>query len=112
MPPSDSSPRPQDSRAVVPLLSLCAFASAASMRICDPLLPVFASEFNVPLASAAATTNGFALAYGLCQFFLGPLGDRFGKLLIVVLTGALAGLAAIACALAPDLHSPCPTVAG
>ena len=53
-------------------------ASAASMRICDPLLPVFANEFNVPLASAAATTNGFALAYGLCQFFLGPIGDRYG----------------------------------
>ena len=103
MPPPDPTPRPQDSSAVVPLLSLCAFASAASMRICDPLLPVFANEFNVPLASAAATTNGFALAYGLCQFFLGPLGDRFGKLLIVVLTGALAGLAAIACALAPNL---------
>lgn len=89
----------------MPLLSLCAFASAASMRICDPLLPMLASQFNVPLASAAATTNGFALAYGLCQFFLGPLGDRYGKLLIVVITGALAGVAAIACALAPDLQS-------
>lgn len=103
--PPDSAASPQDRRTVVPLLSLCAFASAASMRICDPLLPVLATQFDVPLASAAATTNGFALAYGLCQFFLGPLGDRYGKLLIVVVTGALAGLAAIACALAPDLQS-------
>lgn len=103
MTPPDPISRPQDARAVVPLLSLCAFASAASMRICDPLLPVFSAEFDVPLASAAATTNGFALAYGLCQFFLGPIGDRYGKLLVVVMTGALAGLAAIACALAPDL---------
>ena len=101
--PTPPSPAPPDRSAIVPLLSLCAFASAASMRICDPLLPVFADEFDVPLASAAATTNGFALAYGLCQFFLGPLGDRFGKLLIVVLTGALAGLTAVACALAPNL---------
>lgn len=92
-----------DRRTVVPLLSLCAFASAASMRICDPLLPVFAADFDVPLAHAAATTNGFALAYGLCQFFLGPLGDRFGKLLLVTITGALACLAAVACAVAPDL---------
>lgn len=94
-----------DSRAVVPLLSLCAFASAASMRICDPLLPIFSTEFEVSLASAAATTNGFALAYGICQFFFGPLGDRYGKLLVIVVTGALAGLAAVACALASDLQA-------
>ena len=29
------------------LLATCAFASAASMRICDPLLPVLARDFDV-----------------------------------------------------------------
>jgi predicted MFS family arabinose efflux permease len=91
------------SRAIVPLLSLCAFASAASMRICDPLLPLFSVQFDVPLARAAQTTTGFALAYGCCQFLFGPLGDRYGKLLVITVTAALAGLCAVGCALSPTL---------
>ncbi len=90
---------------VVPLLSLCAFASAASMRICDPLLPMLASQFDAPLARVAQTTTGFALAYGCCQFLFGPLGDRYGKLLVIVVTAALSGLCSVACALAPSLDA-------
>ena len=82
---------------------MCAFASAASMRLCDPLLPVLAAEFGVTLTAAAATTTGFALAYGATQLFFGPLGDRVGRLPVIVVSISIAAAASVACALAPTL---------
>ena len=86
------------------LLATCAFASAASMRICDPLLPVLARDFDTSLAAAAATTTGFAIAYGATQLFFGPLGDRVGRLPVIVVAIMVAALASVACALAPTLQ--------
>ena len=74
------------------------------MRICDPLLPVLAREFDTSLAAAAATTTGFAVAYGATQLFFGPLGDRIGRLPVIVAAILIAAGASIACALAPTLQ--------
>jgi len=73
------------------------------MRVCDPLLPVLAVEFNSTLSAAAATTTGFALAYGSTQLFFGVLGDRVGRLPVIVVAIAIAAAASAACALAPSL---------
>jgi predicted MFS family arabinose efflux permease len=86
------------------LLAICAFASAASMRICDPLLPVLARDFDTSLAAAAATTTGFAIAYGATQLFFGPLGDRIGRLPVIVTAIFIAAAASVACAMAPTLQ--------
>ncbi len=98
-----SDPGGAQTRRIILLLSLCAFASAASMRLCDPLLPVLADEFDTSLSAAAATTTGFALAYGGAQLFFGALGDRFGRLAVVTVAMAVATLATVASALAPTL---------
>ena len=58
------------------LLSLAAFASAASMRVTDALLPRLSSQFHVGLAQAANVITVFSVAYGLMQVLFGPLGDR------------------------------------
>jgi predicted MFS family arabinose efflux permease len=39
--------------------------------------------FQVSLAEAAQVVSVFAVVYGLCQLFYGPLGDRLGKFRIV-----------------------------
>lgn len=67
------------------LLSTCCFASMASMRVCDSLLPSLQSEFGVTMGNAAQTISAFALAYGVMQLFFGPLGDRFGKIRVIAL---------------------------
>jgi len=72
------------------LLSICAFASMASMRVCDAMLPSFASEFASTTGQAARTISGFAMAYGILQLFYGSLGDRYGKVRVV-------GLATLGC---------------
>ncbi|MFM0029126.1 MFS transporter [Paraburkholderia madseniana] len=67
------------------LLSTCCFASMASMRVCDSLLPSLEAEFSVTTGSAAQAISAFALAYGVMQLFFGPLGDRFGKIRVIAL---------------------------
>jgi predicted MFS family arabinose efflux permease len=90
-------------RRAITLLSFAAFASAASLRICDPLLPVFAREFDTTLGHAAHTISSFSIAYGLLQMVYGPAGDRFGKYRLVawaVLACTIGGLGVI---LAPSI---------
>jgi predicted MFS family arabinose efflux permease len=93
----------EDEKTTLLLLAICAFASSASMRICDPLLPVLAVAFNSTLSAAAATTTGFALAYGSTQLFFGALGDRLGRLPVIIVAIAVAAAASAACALASSL---------
>lgn len=64
---------------VILLLALAAFASSSTFRICDALLTVFANEFDIRTAQASTTVMYFAIAYGVMQFFYGPVSDRFGK---------------------------------
>jgi predicted MFS family arabinose efflux permease len=67
------------------LLSAAAFASVATMRVADPLLPQVAGEFGVSAGEASVIATAFALAYGFCQLVYGVLGDRFGKYRLVTL---------------------------
>jgi predicted MFS family arabinose efflux permease len=53
------------------------------MRVADPLIPQVAEEFQATPGAAAVIVTAFAIAYGLCQLVYGPLGDRFGKYLLV-----------------------------
>lgn len=78
-------------RRAILLLASAGFCSAASVRVCDPLIPEMAEAFGASTAQAAQTVTAFALFYGILQIAYGLLGDRFGKY-------ALITLAALACA--------------
>jgi len=87
------------------LLSLAAFASAASLRATDTLLPLLAEEFSVTTGSAAAVVTAFAISYGLLQAVYGPLGDRYGRYVMVCATTLASALGTFACAWAPTLDT-------
>ena len=87
------------------LLSLAAFASAASMRVTDAMLSRLAGEFGVGLAQAAGVITAFSVAYGVMQMAFGPLGDRIGKLRVIGFAALGAAVATVACALAPGYHA-------
>ena len=70
-------------RRSVLLLSFATFASMAVQRLCDAMLPELAREFSASLGEVASVISVFAVVYGLCQLFYGPLGDRLGKVRIV-----------------------------
>lgn len=85
------------------LLALAGFASMASMRITDAMLPALAETFARPVADVAQNITLFAVAYGLMQLAYGPLGDRHGALRVIGLATLACALGSLAAALAGSL---------
>jgi predicted MFS family arabinose efflux permease len=87
----------------LPALACAGFASMASMRMCDAMLPALGQAFGTSSAEAAQTVSAFAVAYGLLQLVYGPLGDRFGKPRVVMFAVCGCAVASLLAALAPSL---------
>jgi MFS transporter, YNFM family, putative membrane transport protein len=96
---------PSKSREAIRLLALAGFNAGISHRCVEPMLPQLADEFAVSVSAASVVMTTYALAYAASLLLQGPLGDRFGKLRVVTIGMALAGIASIGCALAWDLGS-------
>ena len=100
--PDVSSDEPIPLRPIV-ALSFGACGSAAALRVCDPLLPYLAKQYDVGLGAAAQTVTAFAIAYGVRQLAYGPVADRHGKYRVVTLATIGSALTSLGCALAPTL---------
>ncbi|AXS79626.1 MFS transporter [Dechloromonas sp. HYN0024] len=92
----------QHARAIL-LLSIAAFASAASARLCDPMLPDLAHAFSASSTEVAHVVSGFSVAYGLLQAIFGPLGDRIGKYRLIAFTTLACTVGSLGAALASSL---------
>lgn len=84
------------------LLTIATFASAASIRVCDPLLPELARFFSITAGRAAQVISAFAIAYGLLQLLYGPLGDRYGKFRVIAWATLGGSLGCLGATLATD----------
>lgn len=84
-------------------LAAASFASMASMRICDPMLPAIASDFGVTAAGASGVVTLYTIGYGFAQLAHGPLGDRVGKARYIAAAALAATIASLLCAIAPGL---------
>lgn len=91
------------SRRAIMLLAGAGFASMASMRVCDALLPELARAFDTSTAHAAQTITAFVAAYGVLQLFYGPLGDRYGKYRVISLAALACVIGSVGAALATSL---------
>ncbi len=100
--PSSQSIAPSPTRSIM-LLSVAAFSSAASLRVSDALLPQVSNDFAVSIGTASVIVTGYTVAYGFMQAFYGPVGDRYGKYLVIAITTLVSALATLACAFAPSL---------
>jgi YNFM family putative membrane transporter len=87
------------------LLAAAGFLSAAGARVVDPLLSLIAHDFSTTVPVVSVIIAAFTLPYGLNQLLLGPLGDRYGKLRVML--GALIGYTVFTtlCATAAGLPS-------
>jgi MFS family permease len=90
---------------MLPVLAVGAFASQASIRMADPMLPQLAHEFGTRVTDLSGVITAFALAYGVMQIVYGPLADRLGKLRVIGWATAAASLGSAACALATGVDS-------
>ena len=82
---------------------MAGFLSSAGARVIDPLLHVIAVDFGVTVPAVSVVVAAFTLPYGLFQILLGPLGDRFGKLRLILVMLVAYAVATAACALAGSL---------
>jgi predicted MFS family arabinose efflux permease len=85
-------------------LSAAAFIVVAIMRVTDPILPILADEFGLTVGKASIVVTAFTVPYALVQLLVGPLGDRFGKLKIVVYALAASSIFTLMCALADSVE--------
>jgi predicted MFS family arabinose efflux permease len=87
----------------VALLAAAAFASAANMRVLDPLLVQLGSEFHVTVGIASIASTLFLLANGVFVLVHGPFGDRYGKMPVVAIACVGAALCCLGSALSTSL---------
>ncbi len=85
------------------LLSVAAFASAANMRVLDPLLVQLATEFHVTVGTASIASTVFLLANGVFVLVHGPFGDRHGKMPVIAIACVAAALCCLMSALSVSL---------
>ncbi len=84
-------------------LSFASFASMTIQRLCDPMLPQLALDFQVERVQAAHVISFFAITYGFMQVLFGPLGDRYGKYRVLSLATLGCSLGCLGSALALSL---------
>lgn len=89
--------------APVALLGAASFAVTADTRVVTPLLPIIAHQFHTNIGAAGSLVTAYALPYGLFQILYGPLGDRVGKLRVMVWAMACFAFGTAGCAFAPSL---------
>lgn len=85
------------------LLSVAAFASAANMRVIDPLLVQLAQTFGVSVGEASIAATAFLFANGVFVLVHGPFGDRYGKMPVVAIACIASALCCGFAALATSL---------
>ncbi|MDP2329785.1 MAG: MFS transporter [Reyranella sp.] len=95
-------PRPTPTLAIA-LLSVAAFASAANMRIIDPLLVQLSAGFGVTVGEASIAATAFLFANGVFVLVHGPFGDRYGKMPVVAIACIGAALCCVLSALSASL---------
>lgn len=101
--PEDAASHQSTQRRTLLTLSLAAFASQASVRLCDPMLPQLAKELDHAIGEVAYVITSFSIAYGLFQLVHGPMGDYAGKLRWIRYATIAAAIASAACMLAMNL---------
>jgi len=88
---------------MIVLMAIAAFASGASLRVSDPLLPQVAADFHASLGSASAIVTAYAVPYGLTQALAGLIGDRMGKCQAVAAACAVSCVLVLACSASQSL---------
>jgi len=90
---------------VLMLCALSAFAASSSVRVCDPMLPELSRQFGVTMGEASHVVTWYVMAYGVLQFFYGPLGDRYGKYRMVTAATLLCAAGSLGAAFSASLDS-------
>ncbi|WP_422010894.1 MFS transporter [Reyranella sp.] len=101
--PAPASLPPAAPTIAIVLLSVAAFASAANMRVIDPLLVQLSASFGVTVGAASIAATAFLFANGVFVLVHGPFGDRYGKMPVVAIACIGAALCCMLSAVSASL---------
>lgn len=87
------------------VLGCIGVAVSFNQRFLDPLTPLVAGELGVDPKLIILLSPAFTLPYALVQPFLGPVGDSFGKALVLKACLIVLTLATVAAYFAPDYQT-------
>ena len=71
------------SRVIIAILFGVLFLATVDNQLLMPLLPILGRELDVSMRTLGWLFSGYALAAALCSLSLGPLSDRFGRLIFL-----------------------------
>jgi len=73
----------QRPRMIIATLFGVLFLATVDNQLLIPLLPTLGREFGVSVQNLGWLFSSYALAAGLCSLLLGPLSDRFGRVVFL-----------------------------
>ena len=74
---------PQRARMIIATLFGVLFLATVDNQLLIPLLPTLGREFGVSVQNLGWLFSSYALAAGVCSLLLGPLSDRFGRVVFL-----------------------------
>ena len=104
-PPTTSSSRSTSTFGLVLLLGVMAALGAVTIDLYLPSLPEVAADLGTTAANAQLTITGVLVGSALGQLISGPLSDAYGRRKPAVVGFGVYVVAALLCAVAPDLPS-------
>lgn len=86
----DLSAKPAASvKLVMTLLLSVLLLGLIDVQIFSPILPLLAKDFHISIATAGIAVTAYAITSALWALFIGPLSDRFGRLIFLRIAAAL-----------------------
>jgi len=87
------------------IAALLAMIGPFSIDAYLPSFPAIEAEFGISRAMLSQSLGVYLLAFAISTLFWGPLADRFGRRLVILVSMALYSLASISCALAANAEA-------
>lgn len=85
-------------------LALATMAGPLSIDTYLPAFPVMARDLGTTEPMVQLTLTMFMVGMAAGQFFVGPMSDALGRRRLLLGSQVVAGVAALACALGPEIH--------
>src|SRR6478609_4302920 len=99
----ESGGAPEHPRAVLAALILVAAVANLNLSVANVALPDIGKAFNASQTGLDLIAVGFSLGLAASVLYLGALGDRYGRKMMLMIGTALAIPAALLAALAPSM---------
>jgi len=102
--PADSSGAPENAGVVLATLIVVAAVANLPLAMANVALPSIGAYFNASQTQLNLVAVSYSLGLACSVLWLGALGDRYGRKLMLILGVTLAIPAALVCGLAPVIQ--------